>query len=117
MNQKRLLFSISLLILTSMMFGACTPAAAPATSAPKPETPIPAQPLPPVCSGLLAQIKSYEILTAAAAMSGDRNIAYQALLANPLGSQADQVEAVLDVLLKTNKHYLPQFWHNSASTR
>ena len=71
--------------------------------------PLPAEPLPPVCFGLIAQIKSYELLTVEAAVHGDRNAAYQALLANPLGPSADQVEAVLDDLLTTNKAYLPQF--------
>ena len=73
-------------------------------------TPLPAEPLPRVASGLLAQVKSYELLTAAAAMSGDRDLAYQALLANPLGPSADKVSAVLEDLLQTHKAYLPLFW-------
>ncbi len=71
--------------------------------------PLPMDPLPPVCAGLIAQVKSYEILTAQAAVLGDRNAAYQALLAHPLGPKADKVDAVLDDLLKTNRNYLPQF--------
>jgi 6-phospho-beta-glucosidase len=66
--------------------------------------------LPPVCFGLLAQVKSYELLTVEAAVHGDQIAAYQALLAHPLGPEADQVQAVLDDLLETNKLYLPQFW-------
>jgi 6-phospho-beta-glucosidase len=72
--------------------------------------PLPAEPLPPACFGLLAQVKSYEILTVAAAVHGDRNAAYQALLAHPLGPAADQVQPVLDDMLATNRAYLPQFW-------
>jgi 6-phospho-beta-glucosidase len=72
--------------------------------------PLPARPLPPVCFGLLAQVKCYEILTVEAAISGDRKAAYQALLAHPLGPSADRVPAVLDDLLETNREYLPQFW-------
>jgi 6-phospho-beta-glucosidase len=72
--------------------------------------PLPAEPLPPVCFGLLAQVKSYELLTVEAAVHGDQIAAYQALLAHPLGPKADQVQAVLDDLLETNKLYLPQFW-------
>jgi 6-phospho-beta-glucosidase len=72
--------------------------------------PIPSQPLPPVCFGLLAQVKTYELLTAEAAVTGSREAAYQALLANPLGPPADQVQAVLDDLLETHRAYLPQFW-------
>jgi 6-phospho-beta-glucosidase len=71
--------------------------------------PIPAAPLPLACFGLLAAVKSYEILAAAAAVHGDRSAAYQALLVHPLGPQADRVEAVLEDLLKTNAGYLPQF--------
>ena len=72
--------------------------------------PLSAEPLPPVCSGLIAQVKAYEILTAEAAVTGDRNAAYQALLAHPLGPAADQVSAVLADLLETHKAYLPQFF-------
>jgi 6-phospho-beta-glucosidase len=71
--------------------------------------PLPAEPLPLTCFGLLAHVKSYEILTVEAAVHGDRNAAYQALLAHPLGPSADQVQAVLDDLLETNRKHLPQF--------
>jgi 6-phospho-beta-glucosidase len=72
--------------------------------------PLPADPLPAACFGLVAQIKMYELLTVQAAVNGDRNAAYQALLAHPLGPPADQVQAVLDDLLETNRAYLPQFF-------
>ncbi len=72
--------------------------------------PLPAEPLPPVSFGLLAQIKMYELLTVEAAVHGDRNAAYQALLVHPLGPKGDQVQAVLDDMLETNKAYLPQFF-------
>ncbi len=72
--------------------------------------PLPAAPLPPVCFGLLAQVKAYELLTVEAAVHGDRNAAYQALLANPLGPSADKVQTVLDDLLEIHRDYLPQFW-------
>jgi len=65
--------------------------------------------LPPACFGLLSQIKMYELLTVQAAVYGDRNAAYQALLTHPLGPEADQVEAVLADMLAINKKYLPQF--------
>ena len=71
--------------------------------------PLPTDPLPPVSFGLLAQIKSFELLTVEAAVHGDRNAAFQALLAHPLGPKGDQVQAVLDDLLETNKVHLPQF--------
>jgi 6-phospho-beta-glucosidase len=72
-------------------------------------TPLPAEPLPPVCFGLLAQIKSYELLTVEAAVRGDRKALYQALLAHPLGPEADEIPAVMEDLLATNAAWLPQF--------
>ena len=45
--------------------------------------PLPAEPLPLACFGLLAQIKSYELLTVEAAVHGDREAAYEALLPIP----------------------------------
>jgi 6-phospho-beta-glucosidase len=71
--------------------------------------PLPAEPLPPVCFGLVAQVKSYELLTVEAAVHGDRDAAYQALLAHPLGPAANCIQAVLDDLIETNRSYLPQF--------
>ena len=71
--------------------------------------PLPAEPLPPVCFGLLAQVKMYELLTVEAAVRGDCRAAYEALLAHPLGPSADQVQVVLNDMLETNKAYLPQF--------
>jgi 6-phospho-beta-glucosidase len=72
--------------------------------------PLPADPLPAACFGLLAQVKMYELLTVEAAVHGDRNAAYQALLAHPLGPKADKVQAVLDDMLETHRAHLPQFW-------
>jgi 6-phospho-beta-glucosidase len=73
--------------------------------------PVDVDPLPEVCFGLIAQVKSYEILTAQAAVTGDREAAYQALLANPIGPSADKVQEVLDDMLETHRDYLPQFWN------
>jgi 6-phospho-beta-glucosidase len=73
-------------------------------------TPIRTEPLPAACFGLIAQIKSFELLTVEAAVKGDRDAAYQALLANPLGPRADKVQSVLDDMLEIHRAYLPQFW-------
>jgi len=73
-------------------------------------TPLPAEPLPIACFGLIAQIKSYEILTVEAAVHGDRDAAYEALLAHPLGPTADKIQAVLDDMLETHRKHLPRFW-------
>jgi 6-phospho-beta-glucosidase len=67
-------------------------------------------PLPPVCFGLLAAVKMYELLTVEAAIHGDRKAAYQAMLVHPLGPTVKNIPAVLDDLLETHKAYLPQFW-------
>ena len=72
--------------------------------------PLPAEPLPPVCFGLMAQVKSYELLTVEAAVHGDRNALYEALLVHPLGPEAGKVKLVMDDLLETNRKYLPQFF-------
>ncbi len=74
--------------------------------------PLPAEPLPPACFGLLAQVKSYELLTVEAAVHGNRDAAFQALLAHPLGPSSDCIQAVLDDMLTVNRKYLPQFWKN-----
>jgi 6-phospho-beta-glucosidase len=76
--------------------------------------PIPAKSLPPACFGLVAQVKSYELLTVEAAVHGDIDAAYQALLAHPLGPNADKIQSVLDDLLQTNQPYLPQFFQHES---
>jgi len=72
--------------------------------------PVPAAPLPPAVSGLLAQVKSYELLTVQAAVHGDRQAAFQALLAHPLGPAADQIALLLEDMLRINRALLPQFF-------
>ncbi len=74
-------------------------------------TPIPTEPLPQSQFGLISAVKAYELLTVEAAVHGDRNAAYEALLANPIGPKADKIQAVLDDLLETHKEHLPQFWN------
>jgi 6-phospho-beta-glucosidase len=74
-------------------------------------TAIPTEPLPAACFGLISAVKAYELLTVEAAVHGDRQAAYQALLVNPLGPTADKVQAVLDDMLETHKDHLPQFWN------
>jgi 6-phospho-beta-glucosidase len=71
--------------------------------------PEPTEALPPVCAGLVAQVKSYEVLAARAGVFGDRQAAYQALLAHPLGPPADRVQAVFEDMLAINAPHLPQF--------
>ena len=77
--------------------------------------PLPSDPLPAICFGLISSVKMYEILTVQAAVLGDRNAAYQALLAHPLGPSADRVQEVLDDMLETNKQWLPQFFRGAIT--
>jgi len=83
----------------------------PSTVKKKGITPIPTEPLPQSQFGLISAVKAYELLTVEAAVHGDRDAAYQALLAHPIGPKADKVQAVLDDMLETHKEHLPQFWN------
>jgi alpha-galactosidase/6-phospho-beta-glucosidase family protein len=76
--------------------------------------PLAAAALPAACFGLVAVVKSYELLTVEAAVHGDRDAAYQALLVHPLGPQADKVQAALDDMLETNRLHLPQFFQGTG---
>ncbi len=65
--------------------------------------------LPVEISGLIQQVKSYEILAVEAAVKGDINKALMALVANPLIPSVDTAKSLLKDLLEINKDYLPQF--------
>jgi 6-phospho-beta-glucosidase len=52
----------------------------------------------------------YELLTVEAAVRGNKNALYQALVAHPLGPSADRAQAVMDDMLETNRQWLPQFF-------
>ena len=59
--------------------------------------------------GLVHHVEAYERLTAEAAVTGDRDLAFRALLAHPLVAQSDRAEQLLDDLLAAHRQYLPQF--------
>jgi len=68
--------------------------------------PIP-QPAPePVIRGLMQNIKAYETLTVLAAVTGDREAAFEAMLLHPLMPGADGCVKLLDELLEINRPYL-----------
>jgi 6-phospho-beta-glucosidase len=73
-------------------------------------SPIQTNPLPLECESLITRVKAYELLTVEAAVRGDRNAAYKALLTHPLGPPADKIREALDDMLETNRHFLPQFF-------
>jgi 6-phospho-beta-glucosidase len=72
--------------------------------------PLPVEPLAPEMLGLVEQVKAYERLTVAAAVSGDRDVALKALLANPLSSDYRVAKPMLDELLEANREFLPRFF-------
>ena len=73
-------------------------------------TPLAVEPLAPEMLGLVEQVKAYERLTVAAAVSGDRDLALKALMANPLTSQYRVAKPLLDALLEANREHLPRFF-------
>ena len=60
-------------------------------------------------SGLVSEIKAFEILAAKAAVEGDYNAALQALCINPLIPSDDLAKTILDEMIEAHKEYLPQF--------
>ena len=72
--------------------------------------PLPLAPLAPEMLGLVEQAKAYERLTVEAAMSGSRDTALKALLANPLVGRWRVAVPLLDALLDANRHHLPRFF-------
>lgn len=65
--------------------------------------------LPVAVSGLVTEIKSFEILAAKAAVEGDYNAALQALCINPLILSDGLAKTILDEMMEAHKEYLPQF--------
>lgn len=65
--------------------------------------------LPVAVSGLVAEIKAFEILAAKAAVEGNYNAALQALCINPLIPSDDLAKIILDEMIEAHKEYLPQF--------
>ncbi|MCX5757033.1 MAG: 6-phospho-beta-glucosidase, partial [Candidatus Hydrogenedentes bacterium] len=65
------------------------------------------QPAPdPLIRGLMQAVKAYETMTVEAAVSGDRERAFEAMLMHPLMPGAMESRALLDELLEINKPHL-----------
>lgn len=60
----------------------------------------------PSIRGLMQNVKAYETQTVEAAVTGDREVAYQALLQHPLTPNAKGCRALLDDLLDVNREHL-----------
>ena len=62
--------------------------------------PLAVDPLPPEMLGLVQHAKAFELLTARAAMSGDRTLALKALMTNPLVRDYDTAKPLLEALVR-----------------
>src|SRR5205814_1625910 len=76
--------------------------------------PLPQPPLAPELLGLVQHVAAYERLAAEAAITGDRELVYKALLAHPLIGQVPQVEQLTEELLTAGREHLPQFQSREA---
>jgi len=72
--------------------------------------PLPVTKVPEQAKGLIAAVKTYERLTIQAAVTGDRQIALQAMASHPLVPSVKVAKAMLDEMLEKNKPYLPAFF-------
>lgn len=72
-------------------------------------SPVPVGELPPDATRLMRQVKTFERLTIAAALSGDHGEAVAALAANPLVPSAEVAARIFADLLAAHRHYLPRF--------
>ena len=67
-------------------------------------------PLPPAVASVVRRHVDNQEAIVEAALQGDRALALQALLADPLVGDLDAAEPMLDELLETNRAHLPQFF-------
>ncbi|MFC4598335.1 6-phospho-beta-glucosidase [Cohnella hongkongensis] len=72
--------------------------------------PLPVAKVPEQAKGLIHAVKSYERLTIQAAITGDREVALQAMAAHPLVPSVQVAKTLLNEMLEKNKPYLPQFF-------
>ncbi len=72
--------------------------------------------LPPAIAGWTNLLGAVQDLTVRAAVEGDRKLALQALLLDPMcyHLEVQQVEAMLDELLDSQRQWLPQFYPEAA---
>ena len=71
---------------------------------------LPLAPLAPEMLGLVQEAKAYERLAVQAAVTGSRDAALKALMANPLVPSFDVAAPLLDAILRENRGLLPRFW-------
>ncbi|WP_182200659.1 6-phospho-beta-glucosidase [Paraliobacillus salinarum] len=73
--------------------------------------PLSVGPLPISVQGLVQQIKSFELTTVDAAVTGSYDKALLALCINPLITDDKKAKLILDEMLEAHKDYLPQFFN------
>ena len=62
--------------------------------------------------GMIQTVKAYETMTVEAAISGDRRLAFAALLSNPIcKNEYAKTKALMQDLLESNRKFLPQFFN------
>ncbi|WP_263707022.1 6-phospho-beta-glucosidase [Shouchella tritolerans] len=64
--------------------------------------------------GIILQMKAFEQLVIKAALSGDYDDAYNALVMNPLVADEKKAKTILDKLLEAHKDHLPQFYRKGV---
>jgi 6-phospho-beta-glucosidase len=72
-------------------------------------TPIVAGDLPKPFLGVTQHILNWQELTVDAALSGDKNLLYQALLASPYVHDMEAAKEIMKELLRAHAQYMPQF--------
>ena len=73
--------------------------------------PVAASPPPKPVWGLVSMVKNYEMMTAEAALSGDKDLAVLALTHHPLVGDYTIAKELFNKLLEANRDYLPEFWY------
>ena len=66
--------------------------------------------MPVVLKGMLEKRFAWQELVADAAVTGDRNLAMQALMLDEMAIFPDKAEPMLDELLEASRGLLPQFF-------
>ncbi|MDQ1288544.1 MAG: 6-phospho-beta-glucosidase [Actinomycetota bacterium] len=79
--------------------------------------PVPVPPLPPEMLGLVQHVTAYETLAVEAALTGRRDVALRALLANPLVRDWDVSTRLFDALVDANRPFLPAFGDGDGDAR
>ena len=72
--------------------------------------PLPIGAMPLSVRGLVQTVKAYEELTIQAALSGSRDIAIEALMANPLVGSFGKASRFFEHVLENERTYIPQFY-------